>query len=176
MRTKEDIKVEILAKSFVRDLMQPSPVRKMFEGCFKADQKADENYKIYCDEIKALEVELNNMPPELADIVVEEECPHEPCLEHDLFDSKKIKDLVKIPGFAEELYAAMCNIIWVKDGYPDYEEKISWRGSGGVVACLVNPKGSYMDFYCAGNEGIVSERVEKYLKELGWTWKTYPKT
>lgn len=31
----------------------------------------------------------------------------------------------------------------------------------------------YIDFYCSGGEGTVSDEVARELAALGWTWKPY---
>jgi hypothetical protein len=71
-------------------------------------------------------------------------------------------------GFAQELYAALCNMRWQRDGM-DAPVSMSWRSAGGVVADLVGRGGDYLDFYCSGNEGKVSLRVRGLLGEQGWT-------
>lgn len=94
-------------------------------------------------------------------------------LEKDLINSNETRFLVQTdPDFAQQLYAALCNIRWFKNGE---EYTCSWRYAGGLVAGLEAEGKDYMDFYCSGNEGTVSEQVEKALGALGWTWEEYPK-
>lgn len=87
---------------------------------------------------------------------------------------------------AKEFYAALCNMRWKKIiVIPDDEliiEKLkgietniwscSWRGSGGIIADIrnvhYNRAEDYMDFYCSGNEGFVSERVKECFERMGW--------
>lgn len=87
-----------------------------------------------------------------------------------LKENETILELVKDDEFAQELYAAMCNMQWVKNGI---HWGCTWRSSGGIVAELRNQGENYMDFYCSGNEGFVSERVRNVLGELGWEPKEY---
>jgi hypothetical protein len=114
-------------------------------------------------------------------------------LEDELISSKKIATLVLDKDFAEELYAALCNMMWYK--LPESEDErvlhrlkysvpedfnwrkdcwsTSWRGSGHIVATLRNNAGvhaeeEYLDWYCAGREGNVSPRVLRTLNDMGW--------
>ncbi len=75
--------------------------------------------------------------------------------------------------FAREVYASLCNMQWQRD---DMEElvSLSWRAAGGVVADLVGRGECYLDYYCSGNESVVSERVREALGELGWTPVPWP--
>jgi hypothetical protein len=87
-------------------------------------------------------------------------------LEKDLNESAEIKERVKDDRFANELYAALCNVDWYKD---DISWACSWRYSGGLVADLRDRGEDYLDFYCNGGEGAVSEEVAEALAKLGWT-------
>jgi len=92
--------------------------------------------------------------------------------------------------FASELYAAFCNIIWVKK-IDDTEERVieilkgeyvswscSWRCAGGIISDLrdkvMNTKTDYMNWYCNGNEGTVSERVKEILALYHWYPEEWP--
>jgi hypothetical protein len=76
--------------------------------------------------------------------------------------------------FLEELYAAMCNRGWT-DGN-GHAFHCTWRAAGGFVASYrdgdeISIKyllGDYMDYYCAGDEGYVSDEVREAIKALGW--------
>ena len=102
--------------------------------------------------------------------------------------------------YAQNLYAAMCNMRWqrlevipiLKDEY----WSASWRGAGGIVADLRNCGETYMDWYCSGitgglsydttederwmaekryvPEGTVTEEIEYDLRQLGWQPVGYP--
>ena len=93
--------------------------------------------------------------------------------------------------YAQNLYAAMCNMDWQKiDVMPILKNEtwsISWRGAGGLVASLIG-EGDYMDWYCSGmggmaydreseaafaktqfvNEGTVTDVIREDLAKLGW--------
>jgi hypothetical protein len=76
--------------------------------------------------------------------------------------------------FARELYGALCNMRWRRaesDGEP---VSMSWRYAGGVVSHLACKGGCYLDYYCSGNEGMVSDRVRKALGDLGWVPAPWP--
>ena len=68
--------------------------------------------------------------------------------------------------FENEVYRALCNMRWkrVKDRAI---VSWSWRGAGSLVSELVG-RGDYMDYYCSGNEGVVSRRLERILRQKGW--------
>lgn len=98
--------------------------------------------------------------------------------------------------YAQNLYAALCNIIWYKTGefWPaltgNNEWSCSWRWAGGFIADLEDHGGDYMDWYCSGmgeglgngdsdgtlkyvGEGYVTNEVENDLYKIGWKWKEY---
>jgi hypothetical protein len=96
--------------------------------------------------------------------------------------------------YAQNLYAAWCNMQWCKrDTWPILTEQYwsaSWRSAGGIVADLRGQGEDYMDYYCSGmrgglsydgkddddyfektgyqSEGVVSEEVLNDLDNLGW--------
>jgi hypothetical protein len=102
--------------------------------------------------------------------------------------------------YAQNLYAAMCNMRWCKrEVWPVLAERYwsaSWRGAGGVIAELRAKGESYMDFYCSGMgglstydpdegdqymaeqkyvpEGHVTEEIAKDLYSIGWIPVPYP--
>ena len=100
-------------------------------------------------------------------------------LEQDLQTSKLIQDKCKVESYAQNLYAAMCNVDWCKtDMLPilaGHRWSCSWRYAGGIVATIVNQGGDYMDWYCSGiwggenfvSEGIVTDEIREDLKVLG---------
>jgi hypothetical protein len=92
--------------------------------------------------------------------------------EYDLIeDLHKIdKELLKNKGFAEDLYKALCNIKWCKNGEV---RALSWRMAGGVVSGLRNEGEDYLDFYCSGGEGTITEEVGSVLSSLGWKPEWY---
>lgn len=103
--------------------------------------------------------------------------------------------------YAQNLYAAMCNMRWQKiDVMPILKEEYwscSWRSSGGIVASIRGHGESYMDWYCSGMmgglsydteederfmaekkfvpEGTVTDEIKQDLAGLGWHSSPWPK-
>jgi hypothetical protein len=69
-------------------------------------------------------------------------------------------------GFAVELYGALCNASWRHDDGSDWSG--TWRYAAGMVADLRGCGEDYLDFYCSGGEGEITERVATAMAELGW--------
>ena len=117
-------------------------------------------------------------------------------MEYDLRSSKELCDKVKqSDNYAQNLYAAMCNMEWRKrDLLPEMKEENwsrSWRSAGGIIADM-REQGDYIDWYCSGigneelgngltgvipdvtdgrnyvPEGVVTEEIELDLNRLGW--------
>lgn len=103
---------------------------------------------------------------------------HDPALDR-AFEGEldAVRDEVRaVDSFARELYGALCNMRWRRIGDADREHlaSMSWRMAGGVVADLYGEGGDYIDWYCSGNEGEVSERVRARLAALGWEPVPWP--
>jgi hypothetical protein len=75
--------------------------------------------------------------------------------------------------FARELYGSLCNMRWERKGMTT-PVSTSWRSAGAIVAELVGEGRCFLDYYCSGNEGDVSERVRTALAELGWSPAPWP--
>lgn len=93
---------------------------------------------------------------------------------------------LKDRDIAIEFYAALCNMQWEMIQKLPEDEKImeklkginsemwscSWRYAGGVIADIRNSNYNvtedYMDFYCSGNEGTVTDRVRVCFDRMGW--------
>jgi hypothetical protein len=109
-------------------------------------------------------------------------------MEYDLRSSKELCDKVKASeNYAQNLYAAMCNMDWQSREF--WQEmkgetwSCSWRHAGGIIADM-QEKGDYIDWYCSGigggltmedgrpegyvPEGQVTEEIELDLNRLGW--------
>ena len=115
-------------------------------------------------------------------------------LEQDMKTSAMILEKVKDDRYAQNLYAALCNMQWQKvEVLPVLKEELwhcSWRYAGGIVAELQG-KGDYLEWYCSGiyggdwgdgkdeiegyvPESTVTEEIAADLKTLGWIpvpWK-----
>jgi hypothetical protein len=118
-------------------------------------------------------------------------------MEYDLRSNKELCEKVKqYENYAQNLYAAMCNMEWRRrDLLPEMKEEnwgCSWRHAGGIIADM-REEGDYIDWYCSGignkeagygvdnyeptpdpdgreyvPEGVVTEEVELDLNRLGW--------
>jgi hypothetical protein len=118
-------------------------------------------------------------------------------MEYDLRSTEWICDKVKASdNYAQNLYAAMCNMQFIKlDVMPilkDQRWSASWRSAGGIVADM-QEKGDYIEWYCSGigtqeagfgldgyipeieadgreyvPEGVVTDEIREDLKKLGW--------
>ena len=89
--------------------------------------------------------------------------------------------------YAQNLYAAFCNMRWQKtEMWPVLTDElwsVSWRAAGGVVAEL-RGQGDYLDWYCSGiwggdwgkglvnpeyvEESVVTDEIREDLRRLGW--------
>jgi hypothetical protein len=112
-------------------------------------------------------------------------------LEYDLRSTKWICDKAKASeSYAQNLYAAMCNMQFTKLDVmtilKDQRWSASWRHAGGIVADM-REEGNYIDWYCSGigdeelgygldhrqangyvPEGQVTEEIKLDLNRLGW--------
>ena len=110
-------------------------------------------------------------------------------LEYDLRSTDWILEKAKESDtYAQNLYAAMCNVDWVRNEvWPilkDQRWSCSWRYAGGIIADM-RAQGDYIDWYCSGigdglgngdsdgvkkyvGEGVVTDEIATDLKKLGW--------
>jgi hypothetical protein len=128
-----------------------------------------------------------------------------PDLVEDLYRSDDILAKVREDKrYAQNLYAAFCNMRWQKlEVVPILTEQLwscSWRSAGGIVAKLRNASEDYMDYYCSGMggfaalddetaeeaqqhfnhcghvpEGTVTDEIREDLKKIGWVPNEWPK-
>lgn len=114
-------------------------------------------------------------------------------LERDLKDSIDIRKKVRgSEQYAQNLYAALCNMQWQRaEVWPILRDEVwscSWRYAGGLVADI-RCEGDYMNWYCSGmgaitgpepeldiapgyvTEGHVTEEIANDFKQLGWIAK-----
>jgi hypothetical protein len=82
-------------------------------------------------------------------------------LEYDLRTTDWILEKARTrDDYAQNIYAAMCNIRWQKlDTFPilkDEHWSCSWRSAGGIVADMLQ-KGDYIDWYCSGMGGLAGD-------------------
>lgn len=168
-----------LAKSPARNTFQ---LENYIQRCKEKGKEPDRAY------IKMFEEDNNNK-------LAREEDPEwrKDNLEYDLRTTDWILAKVKEDRYAQNLYAAMCNILWQRiDVFPILKDEYwscSWRSAGGIVADL-RQEGDYIDWYCSGigaglgngdedgskgyvSEGTVTEEIELDLKQLGWQWREW---
>ena len=117
-------------------------------------------------------------------------------LEYDLLTTDWILEKVRTNDvYAQNLYAALCNMTWQnKDMWKTLKEETwscSWRYAGGIVADM-QQEGDYIDWYCSGinttdyspeldikypsdyvPEGTVTDEIATDLERLGWLPKPY---
>jgi hypothetical protein len=82
-------------------------------------------------------------------------------MEYDLRSTKWVCDKVKeSESYAQNLYAAICNNNFMKNEvWPKLQGKTwsaSWRSAGGIIANM-REEGDYIDWYCSGIKGDVSD-------------------
>ena len=122
---------------------------------------------------------------------------HKNNLEYDLLTTDWILEKVRSSeSYAQNLYAALCNMEWRKrELWQELKEEnwgCSWRYAGGIIADM-RQEGDYIDWYCSGMgglnreydgeetneqwqkrtgyvpESVVTEEIEQDLNRLGWT-------
>lgn len=124
-------------------------------------------------------------------------------LEDDMKNSPWFMEKIKEDRYAQNIYAALCNMRWQpQEVWPVLTDEYwtcSWRSAGGIVAELRNDVATedYMDWYCSGMggvasydhledeqqmaqkqyvpEGTVTKEVAEDLLKLGWTSSPWPK-
>jgi hypothetical protein len=121
-------------------------------------------------------------------------------LEWDLRTTAWVLDKCRSETYAQNLYAALCNMRWQKrDVLPILKDEYwtcTWRSAGGIVADL-RGEGDYIDWYCSGihnvdydqggaledaeyqskkfvPEGTVTGEIENDMYILGWMPSRYP--
>jgi hypothetical protein len=124
-------------------------------------------------------------------------------LEYDLRSTEWILEKARTRDeYAQNIYAAMCNMRWQKlDVMPILKDEFwsaSWRSAGGIVADMLG-KGDYIDWYCSGMgglagdwdqdsesfeewqartkyvpEGVVTEEIRADFQKLGWVPSEWP--
>lgn len=107
---------------------------------------------------------------------------NEPNLENDLMNCDWIRKKCETSeSYSQNLYASLCNRIFIKDGQ---DWSCSWRYAGGIVADLRSDVYSedYLNWYCSGIlsqeddyicEGDITGEITNDLFKLGWTYRSY---
>jgi hypothetical protein len=176
-----------------------SPERHTFqkEGAIKrAEEAGEEPNQAYIDMWEQIKIDEANRI-------------HDPewqqnNLEYDLCSTEWVLAKARASdAYAQNIYAAMCNIRWQRlDAFPILKDEYwscSWRSAGGIVADMLE-KGDYIDWYCSGMggldgnydptgsesfeewqtrtkyvpEGTVTDEILADFKVLGWTPSEWP--
>jgi hypothetical protein len=100
-------------------------------------------------------------------------------MEYDLRSTKWICDKAKAsPAYAQNLYAAICNNDFIKnDVWPLLTDKrwsASWRSAGGIVANMLE-EGDYIDWYCSGIRGEISDEEYNNMSKEAQEYYIYSK-
>lgn len=113
-------------------------------------------------------------------------------LEYDLRSNDMMCEKVRASkAYAQNLYAALCNVSWQKLEVllvlKEQQWTCSWRSAGGIIANM-RQEGDYVDWYCSGiqnldydekineswdkrncvPEGMVTDEIREDLKKIGW--------
>jgi hypothetical protein len=73
--------------------------------------------------------------------------------------------------FGVELWSALANVRWYHQDDPSHEDQgYSFRGAGALIASMLC-HGDYMDWYCSGSDGVVSEYISKAMANRGWSYE-----
>ena len=117
-------------------------------------------------------------------------------LEEDLKNDPLIMEKIKDDRYAQNVYAALCNMRWQpQEVWPVLQDdywSCTWRYAGEVVANLrVDFTEDYMDYYCSGirggmsydddvkegfvPEGEVTDEIREDFARLGWHPSPWPK-
>jgi hypothetical protein len=95
--------------------------------------------------------------------------------EEDAFEMEVNRALgAKIRGsqrFACAMWCALANIVWHHDNGDT--AAYSFRAAGDMITAVRRDGGNYMDWYCCGPDGVVTDEITEAMKVEGWTWKTY---
>jgi len=118
-------------------------------------------------------------------------------LEYDLRTTEWILEKARASkSYAQNIYAAMCNMRWQKlDTFPILKDEYwscSWRSAGGIVADMLQ-KGDYIDWYCSGirngfdmggspeegpagyvPEATITEEIRVDFQKIGWIPSEWP--
>ncbi len=167
-----------------------SPDRNTFqkqgylERCAKDGKTPSEAYLQMWEDAKQQDLEFEM-----------DESQHANNLEYDLRSCAWICEKARANDtYAQNLYAAMCNMQWQKrEVLPILKDEYwtcTWRYAGGIIADM-REEGDYIDWYCSGigdglgngdsdgtrgfvAEGDVTEEIANDLYQLGWIPVPYP--
>lgn len=104
---------------------------------------------------------------------------------NDLEQNEEILKLIKDTTFTQNLYAALCNIVWMKEKDKHNTCSFSWKEAGQIVASIRNKvlgtNDDYIKWWCSGSrhpcsnacklvaEGTVTDKIEELFTNMNWT-------
>lgn len=81
------------------------------------------------------------------------------------------KDIRDNDQDATDMWSALANVDWYHPK-KHYEVSYSFRSAGSFVADIRDKGECYMDWYCSGPYGQVSDKIEHALRKEGWIYDT----
>jgi hypothetical protein len=78
-----------------------------------------------------------------------------------------ISDIRDNNDFCVEMWGALANVEWHHVKEPYGRVSYSFRFAGSLIA-NIRGDGDYMDWYCSGPSGVISEKIRRTLKKHGW--------
>ena len=113
----------------------------------------------------------------------------------DILASKWVAEKCQDDSYAQNLYAAFCNMRWIPEDVfeilKDEYWSASWRSAGGLIAEIRPTKNEdYLHWYCSGmggfsknesddragyvSEGTVTDEIKEDMHKLGWLPYPWP--
>ena len=81
------------------------------------------------------------------------------------------KRLRESEDFGIEIWSALANVGWFNNADIENTEcGYSFRGAGSLIASMLCC-GDYMDWYCSGPDGVVSEYIAEKMASKGWRYE-----
>ena len=73
--------------------------------------------------------------------------------------------------FGVDLWTSLANVSWFNKADKENTDcGLSFRGAGGMIAEMLG-EGDYMDWYCCGVDGVVSEYIATEMATRGWRYE-----
>lgn len=77
-------------------------------------------------------------------------------------------DSIQDDEIAASVWSALANVDWYHPALKE-EASYSFRSAGGLIAEL-RGSGDYMDWYCCGPYGVVSDHIARVMRKKGWIY------
>ena len=73
--------------------------------------------------------------------------------------------------FGIDLWSSLANVRWFNKADKENTDcGLSFRSAGSMIAELLG-EGDYMDWYCSGDVGVVSEYIADAMATRGWRYE-----